>query len=129
MKKSTQRKIVRTIKRSNKALLICSILFLIIGAGLGYYSVTTFTQNDTFEIIGEQTITLNIGDTYSDQGAKAIEFNKDISSMIVTEGIDDVDTSKRGVYTITYTLNSTRYKMIKHYRYIIVNTESGDNNE
>ena len=82
---------------------------------------------DTFEIIGEQTITLNLDDTYSDAGFKAIEFNKDVSSKVVVEGLDSVDTSTEGVYTISYTLNSSLYKNVKLYRYIVV--ESGENNE
>ena len=128
MKKSTKKKIVKTIKKTNKSILICFVLFLIIGLASGYGVAKYLTQNDTFEIVGEQTIELNLNDAYIDQGAIAIEFNKDISSEIQVEGLEQVDTSKEGKYIIIYKLNSKRYKDIKRVRYVIVK-ESGDSNE
>ena len=128
MKKSTKKKIVKTIKKTNKSILICFVLFLIIGLASGYGVAKYLTQNDTFEIVGEQTIELNLNDAYIDQGAIAIEFNKDISSEIQVEGLEQVDTSKEGKYIIIYKLNSKRYKDIKRVRYVIIK-ESGDSNE
>jgi len=129
MKKSTQKRIVKTVKKTNKSLLICTVLFLLIGLGCGFGVTKYLTRNDTFEIIGNQTITLNIDDTYTDLGAIAIEFNKDISSEIVVEGLEEIDTSKEGKYMIVYRLSSKRYKDIKRVRHVIVSAESGDNNE
>ena len=118
---------VKTIKKTHKSIIICFISFLILGIGGGFATIGVLTSNDTFEIIGEQTITLNLDDTYRDAGFKAIEFNNDVSSKVVVEGLDSVDTSTEGVYTISYTLNSSLYKNVKLYRYIVV--ESGENNE
>ena len=129
MKKSTKKKIVKAAKKTPTSIIVCALLFLLIGAGSGFMTSKILTENDTFEIVGEQTINLNIGDTYNDKGAKAIEFNKDISSDIVVSGLDKIDTSKEGKYQIIYSLNSKRYKDIKRVRYVIVSSESGDNNE
>ena len=128
MKKSTQKKMIKAIKKTNKSILVCSILFLLIGIVSGYGTAKYLTRNDTFEIIGDKTITLNLNDTYTDSGAKAIEFNKDITDEIIVEGLEDIDTSKEGKYMIVYRLNSKRYKDIKRVRYVVVK-ESGDSNE
>jgi hypothetical protein len=126
--KKIKRNLVKTVKKANKSILICFVLFFIIGLGSGFVSAKALTKNDTFKVNGEQTIELNINDEYTDQGAIAIEFNKNISSEIIVEGLDKVDTSKEGKYIITYTLNSKRYKNIKRIRYVIVK-ESGDSND
>lgn len=128
MKKSTQKKMIKAIKKTNKSILVCSILFLLLGLVSGYGTAKYLTRNDTFEIIGDKTITLNLNDTYTDSGAKAIEFNKDINDEIIVEGLEDIDTSKEGKYMIVYRLNSKRYKNIKRVRYVVVK-ESGDSNE
>ena len=128
MKKSTQKKMIKAIKKTNKSILVCSILFLLLGLVSGYGTAKYLTRNDTFEIIGDKTITLNLNDTYTDSGAKAIEFNKDITDEIIVEGLEDIDTSKEGKYMIVYRLNSKRYKNIKRVRYVVVK-ESGDSNE
>ena len=127
MNKRTQKAVIRAVKKAHKSIIICFLLFLVLGIGAGGATTYVLTRNDTFEIIGEKTINLTIDDTYTDEGAKAIELNKDISSEIKVEGLDLVDTSKEGVYTITYILNSKIYKNIKLYRYVVV--ESGENNE
>ena len=122
-----QKKIIKTVKKTNASILICLILFLSIGIGSGFATAKYLTRNDTFEIIGEQTIELNLNEEYNDLGAKAIEFNKNISDQIVVEGLEEIDTSVAGKYAIIYKLNSKRYKDIKRVRYVIV-TESGDIN-
>lgn len=52
---------------------------------------------------GKEKITIKVGDTYKDEGATAKD-NKDgdLTSKIVVTG--KVDTSKKGVYVITYTV-------------------------
>ena len=56
------------------------------------------------KLIGPATMTVNIGDTFTDPGATAKSgVNKDISSRIKKVGT--VDTSKLGSYTITYNVS------------------------
>ena len=64
-----------------------------------------FAIADTFSpeisLIGSEIITLNIGDTYLELGANAIDNNDgDISKSIKVEGY--VNTDKAGIYTIIY---------------------------
>lgn len=122
-----KRKINKIVKKTNKSILVCIILFFIIGFVGGYAAIFMFTQNDTFEIVGDKNITLNLNQEYIEQGAKAISFSKDISQNIKIE--TDLDISKEGEYTVIYTVkDSFKYKDIKRVRYVTV-TNGSDTNE
>ncbi|MDG2147261.1 MAG: BspA family leucine-rich repeat surface protein [Flavobacteriaceae bacterium] len=54
----------------------------------------------TISLSGDQTITLTVGDTYTEPGATAID---DVDGMIQVVISGSVDTSTVGNYTITYT--------------------------
>lgn len=98
--------------------LLAIILLIVIGAVAGFFTAKHITRNDVFEIIGEQTITVNIGESYQDEGARAISFGKDISSKIVSE--TNVNYSEEGTYYIKYSVDDIRYRGIERYRTIIV---------
>ncbi|MBL4906720.1 MAG: DUF5011 domain-containing protein, partial [Sneathiella sp.] len=56
-------------------------------------------------LTGASTINLNVGDTYTEQGATAIDdIDGDISASIVIGG-DTVDTNTAGAYVVTYNVN------------------------
>lgn len=97
---------------------IAAVLLLAVGGVVGFFTAKHITRNDVFEIIGEQTITLSVGETYQDEGAKAISFGKDISSKIVSD--TNVDYSTVGTYYIRYTVDDIRYRGVERYRVIIV---------
>ena len=55
---------------------------------------------------GEENVTVNLGDAYSDAGAAAYDLTEgDLTSAIKTEGT--VDTSRRGVYEIKYSVKNS----------------------
>jgi hypothetical protein len=59
------------------------------------------TTAPVIELIGNNTITMSTGDTYTEQGATANDdVDGDITSDIITTGT--VDTNTAGTYTITY---------------------------
>lgn len=103
-------------KRSNflTALMIIALVF----GGGGYFTFAMLTKNDQFSIIGEQRVTLIVGEEYEEMGAKLISFGKDKSAEIVIEG--EVDTSTTGKYFIKYSSKDYRFKNVVRYRYIIV---------
>ena len=71
---------------------------------------------------GNKTITLKVGDTYREQGAKATdEKDGDISSKIQISG--SVNTSRAGTYTITYSVTNSNNKTATVTRTIIVEAE------
>ena len=115
------------IRKTPKSILICIMTFLVLGFIIGYSSILILSKNDSFEINGDKTITLNINDEYKEQGAKAIEFGIDLSKNIQIES--NLDTSNEGEYVVIYTVKSSfKYKNIKRVRYINV-INGGDNNE
>ena len=122
-----KRKVKKVIKRSNKALLFCIFIFLILGTISGYFVTEYVTRNDTFEINWEKNITLNLDQEYKEEGARVISFGKEMNDKIAIES--NLDITKEGEYTIIYTVKSSlKYKNIKRVRYVSV-VNGSDNNE
>ena len=66
-------------------------------------------EEPTITLNGDANITLNIGDTYTEQGATAKDdTDGDITNKITTSGT--VNTSKAGKYTISYTVKNSKGK-------------------
>ena len=77
------------------------------------------SNEPTITLNGESHITINVGDTYSEQGATAKDDKDgDISSKISISG--SVNTSKAGKYTITYTVKNSSGKTATKTRTITV---------
>ena len=57
-------------------------------------------------LLGDATVTIEVGSTYTDAGADAIDtYDGDLTSSIVT--VNPVDTDVVGVYTVTYNVTDT----------------------
>lgn len=73
----------------------------------------------TIKLNGSRTITLKVGETYTELGAKATDdVDGDLTSKIEITGT--VNTSKTGTYTITYTVKDSNDNVTKVTRKIIV---------
>ena len=76
------------------------------------HSKETQAQNadkPTIKLKGKPSITLVVGETYTEQGATASDkIDGDITSKIVISG--SVNTSKAGTYTVTYTVTNSSNK-------------------
>ena len=118
MAKSYKRHVKRAIKNTHGVTLFFAVLFLALGAAGGYFGYSYLTKTDTFELVGEKEITLNVGETFTDEGFKAVAFGKDVSDKVQIEG--NVDTSTEGTYVLTYTVNNLKYKDVKRCRVINV---------
>ena len=110
------KKITKKIAKNVGVLpLIIMALFLVMGVILGYFASNYITEKEYFELNGDSTITLNIGDTYEELGAKAKVLFKDVSDKIQISS--NVDTTTAGEYHVVYKLNEIRYK-----DYVLVRT-------
>ena len=79
-------------------------------------------------LIGEATMTLNVGDTYTEKGATAKDDKDgDITSNIQISG--SVNTSKAGTYTITYKVKNSADKETTKTRTVIVKDKNEPNFE
>ncbi|MBQ8909259.1 MAG: DUF5011 domain-containing protein [Clostridia bacterium] len=101
-----------------KPWLILLVFVIALGAVGGFFAADYLTKNDTFEIIGEQTIYLNVGQKYEDEGAKVISFGRDVSHKIKSE--NTIDESQPGEYYIKYSIDDFRFGKVCRYRYVIV---------
>lgn len=113
-KKSKKKETIQLSKKTK----IVAVLLLFVGIICGVFTTYIYTKNDTFELIGNIEIELNINDKYEDPGAKAIAFGKDISDLIIKTG--EVDTSIADDYVIKYTVNNFRFKNYTLYRKVTV---------
>ncbi len=116
----------KTKKRSISFILL-TIVFVICVVG-GYFVAKYLTQNDVFEIIGEKRIEIMVGQTYQDEGARAISFGKDISDKVKSEST--VNNEVADTYYIKYTVDDIRYRGVERYRIVVVidpSIEGGDN--
>ncbi|MDD7317838.1 MAG: DUF5012 domain-containing protein [Prevotella sp.] len=55
-----------------------------------------------FEMQGPDTLMCPVGTPYVDPGCTATLAGKDVTANIVTEGVEDVDFNKPGLYEVTY---------------------------
>ena len=120
-KQTLKTKAKKEIKKgTTKRPVFTFLLAVLFASGLagGYFGGEYLTKNDTFEIIGDQTIELNVGQQYQEQGVKIISFGKDISSKVVIE--DNIDTTTEGDYYVKYSVDDIRYGKIVRYRYVVV---------
>ena len=68
---------------------------------------------------GAENITMNVGDNYAEQGAKATDDKDgDLTDSIMISGA--VNTSKAGTYTVTYTVKDSNGNTSTKKRTIIV---------
>lgn len=98
--------------------LILTLLLLAVGAVCGYFVAQKITKNDKFEIIGERIIEIEVGEEYTDEGAVAISFGKNLSNKIIVE--NTVDNTVVGEYYIKYTVDNFRFKGVARYRIVKV---------
>ena len=120
MAKRSKKNIEKVKKKHPFAFIVVITLFAVGFIG-GYFTVKTLTKNDTFELIGEKHITLTLGQSYQDEGAKAVFFGRDVSDEIVIE--NNIDFSSAGQYYIKYEYSSLFYKNVVKYRYVTITSE------
>lgn len=121
----TSKNAKKSVKKLGKSALVAVVVFLIIGLALGGGLTYYFTQDDCFELIGADEITLTLDETYLDQGVKVISFGKDMSSkvQIKTDLVKNDDGTYSpskdsdglynvGTYYMVYTVDCLKYGTI-----------------
>ncbi len=114
----TSKKAKSASKSLGKNMLVLVIVFLIIGLLLGVGASFYLTRSDCFEIIGQDELSLTLGENYVDEGCKVISFGRDISNEIEieTDLIVNADGSLTGdeikTYYILYKSNDIKYGKI-----------------
>ncbi len=94
------------------------LMFAASGAMGGFFTAKTLMKNDCFILNGKDEITLQIGEKYTDEGAKVIAFGKDDSGKIKTEtnmkrnNDGTYYSNEEGTFYIKYTINNLKYGTI-----------------
>ena len=89
-----------------------AVLFLIIGIVIGFYlyNINNKEGFSKIELNGNGIVNLKVGDNYNEEGFTMVIDDYDYADKVLVNG--SVDTSKEGVYVITYTLNEDGHNII-----------------
>ena len=116
--KSSSKRLKRNLNKLSAGAIFIAVLLLAFGAVGGYFGVKFITKNDCFVLNGNDEITLQIGETYADEGAKIISFGKDVSSDITIETNlkknpdGELYAEEEGTYYIVYKSTNLKYGTI-----------------
>ena len=116
--KKTIRQVKIKLKKFSFKVVALAIFLLFVGVVLGYWGVKYLTRNDCFNIIGAEEITLEIGETYLDEGVNVVAFGVDETDKveIYTNLKKDKDgkfySQTEGTFYIKYTVNNIKYGSI-----------------
>ena len=113
--KRQRQKTVKNIKKLGFSTIALALVFLAIGGAGGFFAVKMLTRNDCFTLNGKDEITLQIGETYTDEGVEVVAFGKDDSGTVEIK--TDLVKNEDGTYTAT---EEGRYYMIytvKNFKY------------
>ena len=130
-KRKTRSYAKRKVRRLNGLTIFFCILALAAGFVAGIYGYEFVCRDDCFVLLGakEYTVELNSENyTYYEDGARVIEFGKDISSEVsVQTNMTSLggkkytlDTTVPGRYYIKYTVDSPKYGEICRIRTFVV---------
>ena len=116
-KKKGKKEIDKTLKNLSIKHIIIAVILLVFGGCIGIGAYFAVCRNDCFELIGEDELTFIVGEFYIDEGAKVVEFNKDISKTIYIETNMQQDNNKFyatevGTYYIKYLTPSLKFGKI-----------------
>ena len=95
--------------------LALALVLLIVGSVGGFFAIKLLTVNDCFVLNGKDEITIQIGETYLDEGAKVIAFGKDDSTKVKVETnlVQNADGTysaiEEGTYYMIYTVENFKY--------------------
>ena len=117
-------------KRLPNVAKILIIFFFLIGVASSFLVCHFLCKNDCFEINGKKSYSISVGETYVDEGVTVIGFGQDLTNKVVVKvydanekllsGLDAIDTTQEGVYQISYTVNSFRFRDVEIIRTVTI---------
>ena len=113
MSKKVRKKVNKILKKQLTGVsLFFAVLFLIIGIVIGFYlyNINNKEGFSKIELNGNGIVNLKVGDNYNEEGFTMVIDDYDYTRKVLVNG--SVDTSKEGVYVITYTLNEDGHNII-----------------
>lgn len=116
--KRTTRKVKTRLKKLSFGVVMLAIFLLAVGVVGGYFGVQYLSRNDCFNIVGAEEITLEIGESYLDEGVRVVAFGVEETDKVEIETNLKKDNNGKfyaqteGTYYIKYTVNNIKYGSI-----------------
>ena len=116
--KRTTRKVKTKLKKLSFGVVMLAIFLLAVGVVGGYFGVQYLSRNDCFNIVGAEEITLEIGESYLDEGVRVVAFGVEETDKVEIETNLKKDNNGKfyaqteGTYYIKYTVNNIKYGSI-----------------
>ncbi len=116
--KKTGKQVEKTLKHTNKNVLIALLVLVLLGALIGVGLCWYLSRNDKFEIIGRDEITLTLGESYLNEGVAVVSFGRDMSAKVeidtnLNRGANgEFSSDEIGTFYIVYKVNCLKYGSI-----------------
>jgi len=116
--KKSKKRAEKDLKKLGFGAFFAALILLVVGAVGGYFGVKYLIRNDCFILNGNDEITLQLGESYVDEGAKVIAFGKDDAEKVeietnLTQNPDGSYSAEEvGTYYIVYKVNNLKYGSI-----------------
>ncbi|MBE7075448.1 MAG: DUF5011 domain-containing protein [Clostridiales bacterium] len=85
LKNKTKSSAKTALKNTSAKVFLFAFLFLIVGAVLGAGAWWFVCRNDCFELVGEETVSITLGESYKDEGVEIVSFGKDVEPLVMIE--------------------------------------------
>lgn len=105
---STSKAVKGRVKRAGTKTLLIAFIMLIVGAMVGGGTWWIVCRNDCFDLVGQESVSLTLEESYIDQGVKIIAFGRDEGQSIEIETNLKIDengnfySDETGVFYIKY---------------------------
>lgn len=107
-------------KKVNGKTIAIAVIALIIAFGIGVGACFILSKNDRFDIVGQDEITLQLSESYKDQGVDIREYGIDLSGKAKVEADPKLKTDENGeyyadevgTYYIKYTVSSLKFGFV-----------------
>lgn len=90
------------MKEKLSYLLVFVLTVALFGCDKSTEGLTRITYYPTLEVLGESTVIINVGETYTDEGCYAELNGEDVSSEVIATS--NVDNTTPGAYSISYVI-------------------------
>ena len=113
--KRTLKKVNKELKKLSVGAILVAVMLLVVGAVGGFFGLKVVMKNDCFVLNGQDEITLQLSETYTDEGAKVIAFGKDDANKVtietnLTKNEDGSYTAEEvGTYYMVYKVENLKY--------------------
>ncbi|MGM9681954.1 MAG: hypothetical protein ACI3XR_10685 [Eubacteriales bacterium] len=123
--KAAGRAVKKQVRKLSFGSIVLCLILLVTGVVIGETAYHMLTAADAFELVGEKTVTVKVGEnfSYTDEGIQAVKFGVDYSDRVVVEtnlkkvgNSYTMDTSQPGRYYMIYRVDEEGFENLQKVR-------------